>query len=332
MLKDNSLVIRYSALFDDTSKEPKDIERVSELVCSLLSLKLFLFPYLDCHLVIYTLDCYKPRLQEILNYLEINNFSFIFLDSKEDIAVAESIKNCTHVDRIVIRRMLADFRELPSSTFRLLMGADCYFFQPPQEIISYTWNKNPPHKILYMIDNFTFRGIPYKLRFYRPEILKGLLGDFYCLAPGVSLNRESIIRCLKLIDDWPLEDRWIPSLPRNMKNLVHACEQQAVAMLLGQFPGKALSSSLYNHWMPRSSCVLLHSHFPWQIISLQEMPQELALLVKKCWKDLGYQKIIEAAENVEINRTVLLKRRVKQLLWRVTDKLPGSSFINFIVD
>jgi hypothetical protein len=161
---DKSILIRYSALFDDRSDDPKDIERVAELLCSLLSLQLFLLPYVDYYLIIYTLEPYIQRLQELLNLLKIKLFSFIIIDDQKDIAFSESIKNCSWVDRICIRRMLTDFRELPSHTFRLLMGTDCYFFNVPQEIIAYTWNQNPDYKVYYMIDNLTFGGKPYKLR------------------------------------------------------------------------------------------------------------------------------------------------------------------------
>lgn len=308
------MIVRYSILSDDTSKNPKDIRRVAEFICSIISVKIYLLPYTECTIVIYTLQRYLNRLQEILNYLEIKNAAFVIMENEEDIAFADSIKNCSVVDRICIRRMLADFRELPESSFRLLLGTDCYFFRVPHEVISYTWNQNHEAKVLYMIDNQTFRGKRYKLRFYRSPILEGLLGDFYCIAPGVSLKRESIMSCLKLIDDWPLYQRWQPDLPKFMKKKVHACEQQAAAMLLGQFPGKALPSSLYNHNLPKNGCVLLHAHQPWLNMALKEIPQDLSDMVKNVWQDLGYTEIIKLTEKLPMSNVQLWKRKIKQML------------------
>lgn len=191
--------------------------------------------------------------------LQISNFKFIFLNSQGDLKFADTIEHCSSVDRICIRRMLADFRELRSDKFRLLMGTYCYFFRIPQEIIAYTCNSNPERKVLYMIDNLSTGGKPYRLRYYRPEILGGLHGDFYCLAPGVTLQAESIKSCLKIVDDWPLSRSYLPDLPKDLKQMVFPCEQQAASMLLGQFPGKMLSPLLSNHMSPRKETVLLHT-------------------------------------------------------------------------
>ncbi len=290
---------------------------MAQLVFSLLSLKLFVLPYAGaCSIIIYTLDKYIPPLKKNLDSLSIANYDFYILDSPSDIDFAESLENCSEVDRICVRRMLADFRVLPVDSFRLLLGNDIYFFSPPQEIISWTFNLNPSVNVLYMIDDFFFKEQPYKLRYYRPEILGGLLGDFYCIAPGVSLERTSIVSCLRLIDDWPPYRRWIPELPRHMTKMVHACEQQAAAMLLGQFVGKALPSSLYNNYVPRKNCVVLHTGHPWLNISLGQIPPELASQVLEVWKQLGYHHILEAAKPIQINRATRLYREIKQFLWR----------------
>jgi|GEM_PF-2472387 len=291
------LVIRYSALFTDQSDNPKDKERMAQLVFSLMTLRDFVLPYVNYQIVIYTTEDFKDRLQEIFYLLEIAKFELILLDNQNDIDFSESINRCSLVDRICIRRMLADFRELPTNSFRLLLGNDIYFLSIPHEIISYTWNFDPETKVLYMIDDFFFRTKPYRLTYYRGNILEGLLGDFYCLAPGIELSRDSIKSALKIIDGWPPYRRWEPELPRNMTKVVHACEQQAAAMLLGNFPAKCLPKSFFNNCVASKKCVVLHSGQPWRNIALGEIPRKIAEQAMSLWSNLGLIDCVNLARS-----------------------------------
>ncbi|MFM6400012.1 hypothetical protein, partial [Planktothrix sp.] len=83
-----------------------------QLSTSLFSLKLYLFPYIPCHIVIYTLPEYISSIEVICNLFEIpaSSYSFISLTDEEDQRFSESIQHASTVDRICIRRMLADFR------------------------------------------------------------------------------------------------------------------------------------------------------------------------------------------------------------------------------
>jgi hypothetical protein len=321
--KYNKLIVRYCLLCDDTSFDTKDISRVAELVCSLLSLKLYLLPYVEHEIVCYTEEAYLKRLEQIFSLIGISSFHFILLNDKEDFEFSQSLKYASPVDRICVRRMLKDFRELSSENFRLLMGNDCYFFSKPNNIFDFM-EEDYTNSVMYMIDNLTFLGMPYHLRYSETNILRGLLGDFYCLSPNVSLCIESIMSYLRTIDSWPPLRRWRPDLPKFMSNKTHACEQQCAAILLAKYKSFQLPSSTYNHLIPKVNCVLLHSHAPWLNIFLEEMPVELRLLVKEYWSILGYNEIIRLTQEFEINHLELTKRRIKQQIWQVTDYLPDS--------
>ncbi len=94
-----------------------------------------------------------------------------------------------------------------------------------------------------MIDNVTWLGVPYRLRYHRGKMLEELLGDFYCLGPGVSLNVEDIKQCLLTIDAWPIEpNRFLPS----SNSLAVACEQMATALLLARFESVQLPIDGYS--------------------------------------------------------------------------------------
>jgi tetratricopeptide (TPR) repeat protein len=281
-LKKEDLVIRYSVLFDPLN----DIGRGIQLSCSLLSLKLYLFPYVPYHLVFYTAPKLCSSIRAICTCLDIpaSTYSFIYLNDEEDRKFSEDIHQATPTDRICIRRMLADFRELPSDNFRLLLGSDCYFFSPPHELIAFAWSSTAKFKVIYAVDNFTFSEKLYSVPYWQANVLAGLLGDFYCLAPGVSLSRASIVGCLKLIDNWPSSGRLIPG----DRFVAHACEQIAAAILLAQFPSRALPDSLYVHWVYKPGCVMLHGKNPDNLLSV--MPSELAKKLVEYWELLGYRE------------------------------------------
>lgn len=114
----------------------------------------------------------------------------------------------------------------PTDQHRLLIGCDIFFLKVPQEVLAFTWQPDKQAKVLYMADVNSFAGALYKLRYYKPPILEGLLGDFYCLAPGVRLAEDAIRGCLKMIDDWPANiHRWEP-MAKTLMALLPASSRQ----------------------------------------------------------------------------------------------------------
>ncbi len=254
-----TLYVRYCAFFPITRAQDIAIE----LLLSVASLEQQVSRYAKITLVFYTLSAHKQ------NYLDLcSMFSFpsrvIALD--EEYAseltrweeIANEIKHKTQTDHRCIVRMLADFHILPADQDRLLIGCDIFFLDVPQELLAFIWNPVKQAKVLYMTDVNSFAGSLYKLRYYKPPILEGLLGDFYCLAPGVHLSEDAISGCLKMIDDWPTgPERWDPTPPLEG---THACEQQAAAILLQPFGGQVLSPLRYSHWTLHEGLAVAHTH------------------------------------------------------------------------
>ncbi len=322
---DKPFLIRYQMMCDDTSGDPADQRRVAELVCSLVSLKLFLLPSCDVRIVVYTLPQHMARLSQILEYLGFPGYAMVDLAKPEDEKFASTIEHCSFVDRLCIRRMLTDFGELPRDEFRLLIGTDCYFFRPPLQFLSFLAdNSGSREEIVYMVDNYTFAGKFYRLTYYDKQTLAGLMGDFYCLAPGVSLEREAIVSCLKMIDSWPPRGRWSPERPA-FPDGVHACEQQAASILLGTFSARRLPTSLYNHVFAFPNCELLHSHGPAGLIRKGVMPQALAEATLKSWRDLGMDGVADEAE-----RPLASGERAKALLKKIMFRLAPNSSLRLI--
>jgi hypothetical protein len=295
------LIVRYQMLCDDTGGNIRDEKRMSELVCSLTSLKLYVAPFIKLQVVIYTLTEFMPRISQILSSFGFAEHSVLDMTHAEDERFAETVRHCSAVDRICIRRMLADFSLLPSDQFRLLLGTDIIFLRPPEELISFV--KNPDReKVLYMVDNLTFGENLYRLTYHSGNILAGLLGDFYCLAPGVSIAREAIQSCLHTIDSWPPAARWRPH-PNGMPlDYAHACEQQAAAILLADFPATQLPTSSYRHVAVARDAspsfrqyTLLHAHCPWTLILKHALPNELAESTRQNWRNLGLKTVSQEA-------------------------------------
>ena len=256
-----TLYVRYCAFFPITRSQDIAIE----LLLSVTTLEAQVSRYANITLVFYTLSAYKQ------NYLDLcAMFSFpsrvIALDEEypEELtrweAVANEIKHKTNTDHRCIIRMLADFHILPVDQHRLLIGCDVFFLNVPQEVLAFTWNPVKQAKVLYMADVNSFAGVPYKLPFYKPPILEGLLGDFYCLAPGVHLTEQAIGGCLKMIDDWPANaHRWEP-MTTFAGNHAHACEQMAAAILLQPFGGQLLPVGRYSHLTVLRELAVIHTH------------------------------------------------------------------------
>ena len=253
------LYVRYSAFFPLTGSERREIE----LVLSLVTLERQLFRYTSLTVVVYTLSAYKQ------SYVDLcAKFAFpsqvMALDQEYAPqfarwqAIAAEIQHKTTADRHCIVRMLADFHILPTDAHRLLIGCDVFFLDVPQEVLRFLWSEKKEAAVLYLTDVYSFAGIRYRLPYYHPPILEGLLGDFYCLAPGVHLTEESIHGCLKMIDAWPTgSKRWDPELAYDG---THACEQQAAAILLQCFGGEPLPTERYSHVARLPGTAVLHTH------------------------------------------------------------------------
>jgi hypothetical protein len=253
------LYVRYCAFFPISGSE----QMAMELALSLVTLERQVAPYVDICVIIYTLSAHK---ESHLGFCA--NFKFstrvIALDAEyiEEFSrwqqIATEIKNKTATDQLCIIRMLADFHILPADAHRLLIGCDIFFLDIPQEVLRFVWDQEKEAKVLYMMDVYSFAGVPYRLRHYKPPILEGLLGDFYCLAPGVQLKEKTIHGCLKMIDAWPTgPGRWDPEI---IYPLTHGCEQQATAILLQTFGGQALPRQRYSHICQLASLAVLHTH------------------------------------------------------------------------
>ncbi len=219
--------------------------------------------YLSLCVVIYTLSAYKQSYTDLCSKFAFSS-RVIALDEEyapefgKWQAIASEIKNKTTADQHCIVRMLADFHILPKDAHRFLIGCDVFFLDVPQEVLRFVWTERKERRVLYLTDAYSFAGVPYRLRYYHPAILEGLLGDFYCLAPGVHLTEDAIHGCLKMIDDWPTgPKRWEPELTYD---LTHACEQQAAAILLQPFGGEPLPNHRYSHITQHPGIAVLHSH------------------------------------------------------------------------
>ncbi len=246
------LTLRYCALFGAHTETER---QYGEFCLSAASVKHFLAPYVDLSIVLYTLPEYAESVQRVLNQLDLRH-EIELLDNVEDAQFADSIEHCQPIDRICIRRMLQDFRALDDDSFRLLMGTDCFLLGVPDEVISFTWNPRRERMVLYAQDVTTFGGVPYKLRYWRGRLLDGLLNDFYCLGPGVTLQPDAIRKCLRLIDRWPPTGRFDPPYD----GPVHACEQMAAAMMLAQYNSEPLRPDRYSHMSISLDTVMVHTH------------------------------------------------------------------------
>jgi hypothetical protein len=282
------MVVRYAAFFDGRSGDRADRERFAELAASLVTLKAHVLPHVEKPTVlVYSGAPYVAGLRALLETLEIPGAQVADIVREEDRAFAEGIRHCEPVDRICIQRMLADARVLPADRPRLLIGNDVFFFRPPQELLAFVWCARPRAQVLYMVDDFTWGGELYRIRGYRPPILDGLLGDFYCLAPGASFSPEAVRGVLTMMDRMPPEDRWLPCTPDVIRGRVHGVEQQAASILLGAMDGQVLPTAHYHHIVARPETVVLHGKRIWECMARGEVPEETAALIRGGWERLG---------------------------------------------
>ncbi|MCJ2091300.1 hypothetical protein MKK67_02075 [Methylobacterium sp. J-072] len=246
---------------------------------SMASLKHFVDPYADLMVVLYINKAHQAGFDKVIPVFGVN-YKLLIMDEQpsyaQDYEFARSIADCEEIDRICIRRMLTDFRELDVYSHRMLIGPDVFFFAPPDEVLRFYWSPANDKRVLYASDTLTFRGSLYKLRFFRAPILEGLLGDFYLLAPGVSLAESSIKQCLRLIDSWPVSEcKFIPEVSCR-SNLA---EQHAAAILLYPFGGELLPPERYNHGHFGPDSVMTHWHAANYAIS--RMPEKVTNLFRE---------------------------------------------------
>jgi len=253
------LYVRYSALFPVVRTQSYCVE----LLLSLLSLEQRVARYLDLCVVIYTLADFK---QGFLNLCTHFDFPTRVIALDEEYAslykcwndFASTIRQKMQVDQLCIIRMLADFHILPPSEHRLLTGCDIFFLDVPQELLRFVWKEKKKKKVLYLQDVFSSAGVPYRLRYYPHPILEGLVGDFYCLAPGVHLEEADIRNCLTMIDTWPTSPGRYD--PLSCIEETGTCEQQATAILLQPWGGKPLPLDRYAHFYQNQTLAVFHGH------------------------------------------------------------------------
>lgn len=237
------------------------------------------------------------------------------MDNDDDIEFANSIRYCDPVDRICIRRMFLDFRCLPPDRFRLLLGTDIYVLKVPQEVICNTYSHSPYYDVLYLANPLVFNGQLYGLRYWYGSLLPGLVGDFYLLSPKIQISRDSIISALKIIDSWPPLKRYKPDLPKQFRNLVNTCEQQAASIILGQWHGLALPPERYAHYFSKPTTAVLHGKKPW--LMPKKIPEHLFKDCCSVYEDLHYKSIIEQI-NIAQSHEQKPHRKIKHLLWSMT--------------
>lgn len=224
-----------------------------ELALSLVTLEAFVAPHIELEVVIYTTRRFVASLSAHCDQLDLN-CRLIAIDEREqgaaDQAFASSLQHLTLVDRICVVRMLSDAELLNPSRYRLLLGADVFFLEPPTEVIDFARGGTG---VLYMQDHLSTKG-PYRIRYFEGDTLESFLGDFCCLSPGVQFGREAVMDCLRMIDAWPTEpSRYDPPLPG-----VTTPEQHAASILLARFAGRALPTERYAH-IVEGECVM-HTH------------------------------------------------------------------------
>lgn len=272
------LTIRYAAFFAADQSNPK---LYSELALSLLTVDRHVAPYLDITVRIHTISPFVAAAEALCRHFSFP-FEVVALDRieggrfEENAEFANALGNLTEIDRFCVIRMLSDFALLDDDGFRLLIGADVFFLDCPQEVFAFVWGPGDGKRVLYMQDLHSFSGAEYGIRYYHPPALPSLLGDFYCLAPGVKLSRSAITGCLKMIDAWPTTpSRFVPSTGG-----ATAPEQQAAAILLQRFGGEALPAARYAHIHAHPDLAVLHTHNiadvfrrlgPWSVEAFQEI-------------------------------------------------------------
>lgn len=311
----SALVIRYCVMFDDRTEDIQDKVRMAEFIFSLVSVKHYLLPFIECEFYIYCSRLNQDRVSFVMSYLDIKPVQFLVMDDEQDIEFAGSIRYCTSVDRICIRRMLFDFRSLPQDRFRLLIGTDIYFFKIPDEIICRNYGNDGKYDVPYLADTTTFRGELYRLRFWHGSLLPGLLGDFYLLPPRLQIDRSAIISALRIIDSWSPLKRYLPELPKGLRNNVHSCEQQATSIVLGQWQGYALPPDRYMHYLPKPTMAVLHGKRPW--VMPKKVPDALFKDFESICKDFQYTHIIDQIDFAKRHEQKL-HRKLKHFLWQTT--------------
>lgn len=251
------LTVRYNAMFTETS-HPR---AYAELAWSLAGLELYLAPYAQLHVEVFTSREARPSLARLLEATRLAH-RLTAVDEEDAAAYAfaqsfaQEIRTASPVDRICIARMLTDFRLLPADRHRLLLGADVFFVGVPDELLAYAWEERPRAGVAYAVDVTSFKGKRYGLRYWHGPLLRGLLGDLYCLAPGVTLSGDVIRSCLRLVDSWPRARRFDPAIDDELT----VCEQQAAAILLAPFGGLELPPERYTHYRWHDGAVALHTH------------------------------------------------------------------------
>lgn len=163
---------------------------------------------------------------------------------------------------LCLRRDLADVTYLPSDSPRLLIGTDVSFIRPAFGFVDAASQLNE-NQVLYIWDANTFKGMPYRVRWWAGPQCPGLLGDFYYLSPGKPLSYESYVNKTWWYLSQPVSNyRLNPGYKDPMPFPYHAIDQWVLAMFLGEWadpPEKGcfrLNTQYYHHWPTK------HDHLP----------------------------------------------------------------------
>jgi hypothetical protein len=271
----SEMIVRYSLLATAVLDHPRMQSNILELASSLASLARHVRPHLNVRLVIKTSEPLQDCLQGLCRALGFRHW-LVAPYQKHQLEFGEMVRSGELTDQLCVARFLADFEDLPTDRFRLLVGNDCHFLAPPLELIEFV-RSGVSNRMLYAVDTHTWGGVRYRLKHFAGPTIPGLLGDFYCLAPGVTLSPDEIIGTVRMIDAWP-PDRWIPDLPGPPR--VHALDQQAAAILLTKVDGQELDPVRYSHWCYTSSSVMAHAKDRRFLSSLQPKLSVLRWLYK----------------------------------------------------
>lgn len=225
--------------------------RLFELAMSMASLRRWLLPSIEAELVVYVNEQSDLPLRKLLRVLGLKGRTVRMDLRKSDIEFAQSLRTFAPVDRICIRRALADVDELDGSRSRLLLGNDVHFWGDPTELTSFL---DEGAGVLYAIDDVTF-GEPYRLR-YAVDHLPGFLGDFYVLSAGVTMPAEALRSAAAAVDSWPT-DRWDHIHPV-FEPPIHAGDQMALAVVLSDYESAALPTDRYCHRDPGPRAIVGH--------------------------------------------------------------------------
>jgi len=338
-------VIRYCALFDGTNHK-----LTAEIAASLVSLRLYLLPYIGCKkVVLYTKECYRSWACNLLNVClgDTTPCEVIALDELEFeyCKFLESLDGY-EITKICVLRLLADARLLGFENHRLHLGNDILFRSPPHELINflYTTSINYPADCFYLADDYTFTGRMYSLGRYSGKFAKGIISDFFALSPHVRLSENDILGAVRLVNSISESDRWQPKLPWPAPP-GFAIDQLALGVLMGGAACQSAPHNRYNHVVIRKNTCICHTKI--SMNKLARMDVNTACAIHDIWEKLSLiprdqaetkqihdsniqTKVISGLRSRAYQTPILQKvyRRIKRVLSDIMRKVNLSFYHN----